>query len=182
MNKNDAQNSRRAKAKAEGKCRTCGVKPTPVGYATCDSCRATTKNYYQRHKDKMKAYYQRNRQKIIERTKQYDEAHPSERRKRLNKRRRQKRMKAIKLLGERCRGVTSAGCRWVNEDGTYGCTDVRILQIDHAKGGGADELKHGRKAFIGSDGVVIKILRGETNTYQLLCPNCNWLKRVLGTA
>ena len=27
-------------------------------------------------------------------------------------------------------------CRWLEEDGTLGCRDARILQIDHVNGGG----------------------------------------------
>ena len=52
-----------------------------------------------------------------------------------------------------------------------------ILQIDHINGGGVKELKkvngteHTKK--------VIRSVLNKENKYQLLCANCNWIKRVL---
>lgn len=53
-----------------------------------------------------------------------------------------------------------------------GFDDFRALQIDHIDGGGTKELRK-----LGSPGVARKVLRGEPG-YQLLCANCNWIKRV----
>src|SRR5208337_939600 len=53
-------------------------------------------------------------------------------------RRRRLRKEAIVKLGGRC---SSTLCRWVNEDGTTGCTDFRILQFDHVLGGGTKTRK-----------------------------------------
>ena len=53
-----------------------------------------------------------------------------------------------------------------------GITDTRVLQIDHIKGGGTQEYKR-----IGQSGIYSRVLRGEPG-YQLLCANCNWLKRI----
>lgn len=49
---------------------------------------------------------------------------------------------------------------------------TEILQIDHINGGGGKELRE-----IGHQGVVKKIINGDIEEYQLLCPNCNWLKK-----
>ena len=49
--------------------------------------------------------------------------------------------------------------------------DVRALQIDHVNGGG---VKEHRK--IGSQGISQRVLT-HTEDYQLLCANCNWIKR-----
>jgi hypothetical protein len=77
--------------------------------------------------------------------------------------------KVIAFLGGRC---SSPSCRWVNEDGSTGCTDERALQIDHVNGGGTKEKKTiSRIAFLR------KVLSDVSHTYQLLCANCNWIKR-----
>jgi len=57
-----------------------------------------------------------------------------------------------------------------------GFSDWRALQIDHINGGGLKErIKH-RKAG-GGDGFNRRILKDTSNKYQLLCANCNWIKR-----
>lgn len=60
-----------------------------------------------------------------------------------------------------------------------GFDDVRALQIDHVNGGGTKELKGGG-AKLGAYywNVVIKSVLNNENKYQLLCANCNWIKRV----
>lgn len=52
-------------------------------------------------------------------------------------------------------------------------TDVRALQIDHVEGGGTQE----RRSLSGA-ALCRKILRDPASgKYQLLCANCNWIKR-----
>lgn len=53
-----------------------------------------------------------------------------------------------------------------------GFTDVRALQVDHINGGGHREV-----SSIGQYHVMKKVLNGDDG-YQLLCANCNWIKRV----
>ena len=65
---------------------------------------------------------------------------------------------AIGLLGGKCKRC--------------GMADPRCLQIDHISGGGSKE----RKA-IGHRGMCNKIIEGKAAEYQLLCSNCNWIKR-----
>lgn len=77
---------------------------------------------------------------------------------------------AVKKLGGKC---SNPSCKWVNEDGTLGCTDERCLQVDHPKGGG-----HKEERKIGTHGIYRRILKGHDKEYQLLCANCNWIKRV----
>ena len=72
--------------------------------------------------------------------------------------RRRQRQRVIAALGGKC-----AKC---------GFSDWRALQIDHINGGGSRERRH-----IGAPRIFSKILRGETEGYQLLCANCNWIKR-----
>lgn len=80
------------------------------------------------------------------------------------------RLRIIGKLGGRC---ADSRCRWVNEDGSTGCTDAEILQIDHKHGGGAEE----RKRINAPSTYYKKILADTTGSYQLLCANCNWKKR-----
>ena len=85
---------------------------------------------------------------------------------------------AVEALGGRC-SCALQGC-W--HSGACPISDHRVLQFDHVKGGGRPE-----QLDMGSGG--IKRLRyykriaegakqGETK-YQLLCANCNWMKRAI---
>lgn len=58
-----------------------------------------------------------------------------------------------------------------------GFSDKRALQIDHINGGGDKERKE--KGFNGEfhRHVLKSFMKGE-NKYQLLCANCNWIKRI----
>lgn len=73
-------------------------------------------------------------------------------------RQREIRVKALDNLGGKC-----VEC---------GFSDYRALQVDHIEGGGHHENKNGR-----NQAVYSKIAKGETDGYQLLCANCNWIKR-----
>jgi hypothetical protein len=71
-----------------------------------------------------------------------------------------KRKKVVELLGNKCQRC--------------GFTDWRTLQIDHVNGGGTKEKKSVKVTF--SNYISKKILNG-SKEYQLLCANCNWIKR-----
>lgn len=68
----------------------------------------------------------------------------------------------IRLLGSKC-----AKC---------GFSDTRALQIDHVYNNGSKE-----RNAMGQRGMYIKmyieIKSGNTYNYQVLCANCNWIKR-----
>ena len=68
------------------------------------------------------------------------------------------RLKAIEVLGGKC-----VKC---------GFSDIRALQIDHIHGGGSQEVKR-----LGTVSMLKKVIN-EPSGYQLLCANCNWIKRV----
>lgn len=57
-----------------------------------------------------------------------------------------------------------------------GFNDIRALQIDHINGGGSKERKE--KGFTKEfhKHVIESFLNNEYK-YQLLCANCNWIKR-----
>ena len=68
------------------------------------------------------------------------------------------RIKIIKILGGVC-----VKC---------GFSDPRALQIDHQNGGGVKDRKRR-----GMYAIIKDILEGNIKPYQLLCANCNWIKR-----
>jgi hypothetical protein len=74
------------------------------------------------------------------------------------KRRIRLRAAVIAFLGGKC-----AGCD---------VDDVRVLQLDHIAGGGSADRK--RKG--GWLAMYRRVLAGAVG-YQLLCANCNWIKR-----
>ena len=58
-----------------------------------------------------------------------------------------------------------------------GFKDSRALQIDHINGGGYTERKlYNRNPIKYYKNILNSILNKE-NKYQLLCANCNWIKR-----
>lgn len=67
------------------------------------------------------------------------------------------RLRAIKVLGGKC-----VKC---------GFSDPRALQFDHLNGYGSLEYY-----LAGSRSVIKRALRGDKDV-QLLCANCNWIKR-----
>lgn len=67
-------------------------------------------------------------------------------------------VKVLKKLGDKC-----VRC---------GFSDARALQVDHINGGGCKDLRsRGRSAR------YREILGSKKNRHQLLCANCNWIKR-----
>jgi len=56
-----------------------------------------------------------------------------------------------------------------------GFRDIRALQIDHINGGGYQEIK--RFSAKGRYKLVLESIERKENKYQLLCANCNWIKR-----
>lgn len=57
-----------------------------------------------------------------------------------------------------------------------GITDFRCLQIDHINAGGSKERKEKGFSKQFHKHVVASFLNKEER-YQLLCANCNWIKR-----
>jgi len=56
-----------------------------------------------------------------------------------------------------------------------GIDDIRVLQIDHINGGGIKEIRHHSQEWLYKR--VIKSFQKGENKYQLLCANCNWIKK-----
>ena len=58
-----------------------------------------------------------------------------------------------------------------------GFSDKRALQVDHIDGNGCKERREKKFNGYAYKAILESFLRGE-NRYQLLCANCNWIKRV----
>lgn len=124
------------------------------------------KKWKKSHPDYMKEYL-KNWSKTKQNSSEY-----SEYRKKWNEWRRnhwkEKKLEIIRLLGGKC---SNPNCLVIG-----GCNDVRCLQIDHINGGG---VYHSKRR--GTGGVWLDVLKeiksGNSKNYQLLCANCNWIKK-----
>lgn len=73
-----------------------------------------------------------------------------------------KRKELVDFLGGHCKHCSNS--------------DIRVLQVDHVHGGGIQESKrysHNRRQF--NNDILNGVLPKEN--YQILCANCNWIKR-----
>jgi len=105
-------------------------------------------------------YYQEHRKKYLARASQWakdNKKRISENNRKLTKKRR---LELIETLGSKCMRC--------------GFRDWRALQVDHVNGDGQkDQLrKHGANRNF-----YKKVMKDTTGKYQLLCANCNWIKR-----
>jgi hypothetical protein len=98
-----------------------------------------------------KAWYQENKVHYLQRQKLSSTA-----------RRRLYRLKIFDLLG-------GAQCR------KCGFDDYRALQIDHVNGGGGKQLKSDTRLL--KPAYYFTIIVQKPSDYQVLCANCNWIKR-----
>lgn len=115
-----------------------------------------------------RAYYLKHRERIIAKniisSKEWKKKNPEKAnasaRKSIKKLRVRRRREVLELMGSKC-----VRC---------GFNDFRALQIDHIDGGGLKKIK-----AIGGTGRQLKIIleNGKYKGLQLLCANCNWIKR-----
>jgi len=54
-----------------------------------------------------------------------------------------------------------------------GFSDERALQVDHIKGGGSQA----RRKYTCAQTIYNQVLDDDGTHFQLLCANCNWIKR-----
>jgi hypothetical protein len=92
----------------------------------------------------------------------------SERNKKMIRKRRQI---IIQLLGGKCSNPYNLN------HGDF-LNDTRCLQIDHVNGGGVRELREHKNRY-SFYGMVIRKIKVGSKDYQLLCSNCNWIKRYI---
>lgn len=112
--------------------------------------------FYHRHKEEIRKKY----------GKDYYSKYYKNQRESLEKYRLELRMKVIEKLGGKCANPYNL------DHGEF--SDIKeCLQIDHVHGGGKKE--HNR--YKSGTSYLKKVLADTTGSYQLLCANCNWIKR-----
>jgi hypothetical protein len=79
------------------------------------------------------------------------------------------RKEILELLGNRC---SNPHCLVLN-----GCSDIRCLQIDHVNGKGNQERKLFKNHAYKYLRHILQKIREGSKDYQLLCANCNVIKR-----
>lgn len=120
-------------------------------------------SYYQKNKEKMKQtrkeWYQANKERASEYAKRWHLQNRDTSNANRARESQEARNKILEKFGNKC-----TRC---------GFDDKRALQIDHINGGGQKEIKkinNSRKYYL-------YVLQDTTNKYQILCANCNWIKR-----
>ncbi len=149
---------RRAKDKLQTYCKVCMAAKQ----------RLWLKNNRQRSREYRAKYYRENSEAFLEKNRIYYNENFERIRERnrtpsalerLKKWNASKRRSALEHLGGSC-------CR-------CGFSDERALQIDHIHGGGTAE-----RNSIGNSGILANVLASTPGeVYQLLCANCNWIKK-----
>ena len=142
----------RQKAAQEGNCVNCLSRKKREGKVCCEIC-----------SNAQRECYQRNREKYIALASARTKANKVALRIYCRIRCQKKRRGLIEYLGGRC-----TRC---------GFNDFRALQVDHVQGDGF-LYKHGRERYDHKD-VIEKQIRADVDRkkFQLLCANCNWIKR-----
>lgn len=146
------------------KCIKCGNRERISRRRVCINCSREEHRLYQRKYSKENRISVRKwRLSHLELAKKYS-------REGSRKARAKMRSEILLLLGNICSNP-------YNKPHPKWCNDPRILQIDHIDGGGTKELKSFTCRFNYYKFILEKIKKG-SREYQLLCPNCNWLKRI----
>jgi len=152
-------------------CRKCGIELisginfTP-SYAKqwnwiCRKCHnERVKGHWKINRERMREtsrlHYLKNREKLLEKSK-----------KRQAFKLEKLREEILELLGNKC---SNPNCSVVG-----GMSDSRALQIDHINGGGCKERK--KLSIIPYYQHILQSIRKGEEKYQLLCANCNVIKR-----
>jgi len=119
------------------------------------------KKYYADNKEKYREHYIKNKEYYIKYSKNYKKLHKKEYILYFQKKNYERREQLFNKLGHNC-----VKC---------GNIDKRVLQFDHINGGGTKKRKH-----IGSNShyKFLLELSNLKEEIQVLCANCNWIKRV----
>ena len=118
-----------------------------------------SRQYREKNRDKIRNYYWKNRERI---QKKYKEKFKQQK-----IRRAAIRQEIIILLGNKCANP-------YNLPHPDWCNDPKCLQIDHVHGGGYKEIK---KHLSNYQKIILEKIKSGSKDYQLLCANCNWIKR-----
>ena len=123
------------------------------------------KKYYKVKKNRDKVlkytrdYYKTHKEQRMNTQRKWRTEHPEEWTKRTRDCDSRVRNALIELLGGKCM--------------VCGIEDYRVLQVDHINGGGSIERRAGK----GRNREYLRKVIDGNKDYQLLCANCNWIKR-----
>jgi hypothetical protein len=133
------------------------------------------KRYNLKHREeineKRRLYYQTHKEQCKNCSKEWDKNHLEHKRELSRKYQYNIKMEVFGLLGNKCVNP-------YNQPHPNWCNDVRCLQVDHVNGGGIKEGKMFRSTYSYYRMILEKIKVGSKD-YQLLCANCNWIKRYI---
>lgn len=135
--------------------------------ANKERIRARQKEYYAKtsetQKQRTKDYYQKNKDTVLEkgriRGKRYREVNAQRISEKNARNWRELRERMFVALG----GAMCVGCS---------VTDFRVLQADHINGGGRRHY-----ASFSSNKAYVRYVIDNPEEFQVLCANCNWIKR-----
>lgn len=128
------------------------------------------KEYKEKNRKRLTEYqhswYLKNKERLLGKNKEYLKDYQIKNRAKL--------LITTKLYKKKLRDATIAGLG--GQCIECGFNDIRALQIDHINGGGVKEFKE-RKYKGDYNKQVLQSFLNKENKYQLLCANCNWIKR-----
>ena len=139
-----------------------------------EECKVRSKNYHKSHKKEEKICRKEWELKNREKRKLYHRKWEKENKDKRNGYHRKSLLKAkialFEFLGNKCVNP-------FNKNHGDFLTDPRCLQVDHVHGNGVQERKK-RKHPSGYYRGILKEVKAGSKDYQLLCANCNWIKRI----
>jgi len=89
----------------------------------------------------------------------------------------EKKRKIIKILREEIFELLGNKCSNLKCPIPRDKLDIRALQIDHVNGNGQKERKIFQADYRRYYEHVLEQIKAGSKDYQLLCANCNWIKR-----
>ena len=125
-----------------------------------DRIRSCRQDYYQKNKDRLKEYSRVYHEKNKEKRKEHKRSYRLKNKELIRKRNQELRLELLEAVG----GLVCKKC---------GFDDWRALQVDHVSGNGAEERKTQSQNYL----AMIKQVREVPKKYQVLCANCNWIKK-----
>jgi hypothetical protein len=133
----------------------------------CDIELVDDNRYPSRKKHKQRICKNCDNKITMNRRKNHQEEYKETLKKTSMNRRNKTRIKIFSLLGNRCANPYNLN------HGDF-LLDWRCLQIDHVNGDGHSQGKKGHEMYMKK---ILKAIEAGSKDYQLLCANCNWIKR-----
>ena len=122
------------------------------------------REYYHKHREARRQYWNKYRKRNLGKIRKQAREGARRRRKII-------RLEIFSLLGNKC---SNPNCAVIG-----GMKDIRTLQIDHVHGGGSgnDRKMRNRRRPSTFYLKILKEIKADSKDYQLLCANCNWIKK-----